>query len=383
MKEVEKTLAEQLQISDREIEHRKEMLYISEREAEVLRSHLPVIEERIDAIVERFYAKQIENTEIALVIGDKETLTRLKGAMRRYILELFSGYYDSDYVNKRLRIGKVHKRIGVSPKLYISAIWLLQTILNEEVDESLHGDSEDEVVLRRAIKEAMNKLIMFDIQMVFDTYIASLVSEVSSAKDELEEYTVSLEEKVAMRTRQLEALSREDSLTGLNNQRTFFETLRHELAVSERHHDEISLIYFDLNGFKKLNDSKGHVMGDEVLKEAGKAVIAGIRETDFGCRYGGDEFCIILPRTTLDIAKGVMDRITAHFRKGETHEVSFSAGITSCGPTHFTGVNELVREADRLMYAAKEKSRKKNGFYVVSKPFKQAAVELVQEKNKP
>ncbi|MDH5359046.1 MAG: protoglobin domain-containing protein [Gammaproteobacteria bacterium] len=251
MKDIDKTLAEQLQITEREIELRKNLLHIGEQESKVLRSHLPVIEGRIDAIVERFYSKQIEISEIALVIGDAETLSRLKGAMHRYILELFAGYYDSEYVNKRLRIGMVHKRIGVSPKLYISAVWLLHEILNEEIDESLQGDGTDEVVLRRAIKEAMNKLFMFDIQMVFDTYIASLVSEVEVAKKDLETYAESLEEQVALRTRQLESLSREDALTGLNNQRTFYEILRHEMAVTERHQEELSLIYFDLNGFKK------------------------------------------------------------------------------------------------------------------------------------
>ena len=379
MNEVEKTLAEQLQITEREIQKRKELLHISGKESEILRSHLPVVEGRIDSIVERFYAKQLENNEISLVIGDKETLLRLKGAMRRYILELFAGYYDADYVNKRLRIGKVHKRIGVSPKLYISAVWLLHKILNEEVDDSLQGDGDDETVLRRVIKDAMNKLIMFDIQMVFDTYISSLVTEVSSAKEELETYAESLEEQVAIRTRQLEALSREDSLTGLNNQRTFYDTLRHELAVAERHQDEISLIYFDLNGFKKVNDSQGHIIGDEVLKTVGDAMRSGIRETDYGCRYGGDEFCIILPRTTLDVAKGVMDRVTANFRDTDTRGVSFSAGITACGPNLFSSVDDFVREADRLMYAAKEKSRKKAGFYIVSKPYKKAAVALVQE----
>lgn len=381
MRDVDKTLAEQLQISEREIAQRKEMLQISDVESEILRAHLPVIEGHVDSIVERFYAKQLENNEISLVIGDKETLLRLKGAMRRYILELFAGYYDADYVNKRLRIGKVHKRIGVSPKLYISAVWLLHKTLNEDIDKSLQGDGEDEVQLRQSIKDAMNKLIMFDIQMVFDTYIASLVTEVSAAKEELADYAQGLEEQVAMRTRQLEILSREDALSGLNNQRTFYETLRHELAVAERHQDELSLIYFDLNGFKKVNDSKGHVAGDEVLKLVGVSVQETIRETDFGYRYGGDEFCIILPRTPLDVAKDVMDRITAVFREEKNLGVSFSVGICSCGPTNFPSVDELVREADRLMYLAKEKSRKCNGFYVVGKPYKKATLELLQENN--
>jgi hypothetical protein len=80
------------------------------------------IEPHIDALVDKFYTLQTGITEIALLIGDADTLTRLRAAQRRYILDLFSGLYDLEYVNNRLRIGLVHKRIGVEPKLYLAAI---------------------------------------------------------------------------------------------------------------------------------------------------------------------------------------------------------------------------------------------------------------------
>ncbi|MDH5646489.1 MAG: protoglobin domain-containing protein, partial [Candidatus Heimdallarchaeota archaeon] len=119
MRKIDKTLAEQLQITDREISKRKHLLGFTTDDAHVLKDNKPLIDKYIDGIVMKFYEHQTAVPEIALVIGDAETLRRLQSAMRSYILELFEGHYDAGYVNRRLRIGKIHERIGVSPKLYI------------------------------------------------------------------------------------------------------------------------------------------------------------------------------------------------------------------------------------------------------------------------
>lgn len=73
-------------------------------------------------IVDEFYQRQVEDEEISLLIGDASTLNRLSNAQRKYIIDLFSGTYDSEYVNNRLRISMVHKHIGVEPKLYLK-LW--------------------------------------------------------------------------------------------------------------------------------------------------------------------------------------------------------------------------------------------------------------------
>ena len=363
MKGIEQTLAQQLKITDREIQSRKNLLNFTDQDAEILKAHRPLFAKYLDGIVKNFYDRQIEVTEIALLIGDAETLRRLQSAMRGYILELFDGYYDAEYVNKRLRIGKVHMRIGVSPKLYISAIHLLQKILKDAV--KMHYFAKEESDEASQLHGALNKLILFDIQLVFDTYIHSLVSEVNTAKDELESYTASLEKVVEERTQQLHDLSRRDELTNLFNQRGFREHLRREMSNAVRYKESISLIYMDLNGFKQLNDKEGHQAGDEVLKLAGAAINASIRETDIGCRYGGDEFCIILPRTSIDETFVVNERMIEFFKASKISKgISFSIGVSATGPEEFCDADTLIKSADKLMYKAKAKSKKKKGFYI-------------------
>ena len=129
MKTSDQTLIEQLKITKREIERRKEYLYLSEADISALVSLRELIGDNIDEIVEKFYEKILPFNEMDRVIGDAETLRRLKNHQRNYILSLFDGQYDEDYVHSRLRVGVVHKRIGVDPKFYVSAVYNLSAIL--------------------------------------------------------------------------------------------------------------------------------------------------------------------------------------------------------------------------------------------------------------
>lgn len=362
IKKLDQTLAEQMQFSELEIQQRKDLLNFTKEDEALLKAHKTFVANRIDQIVEQFYAKQVEVTEIALLIGDADTLRQLQNAMRRYILELFDGHYDGEYVNRRLRIGKVHKRIGVSPKLYLSAVWLLQSTLNEEIDK--HVDMTGETNCGPALKEALNKLITLDTQFIFDTYISSLVSEVDAAKEEMSNYASSLEDVVAQRTQELEALSRKDSLTGLYNQRAFYEQIRHEMANATRHKDRLCLAYFDLNKFKQLNDQKGHQAGDNTLAAVGRCAINTLRTTDFPCRYGGDEFVIIMPRTNLDDAVSVCQRIITTFEQDTEHDVTISIGIVSTGPDEHMEIDSLIQAADKQMYKAKEKAHEDGASHI-------------------
>lgn len=362
---IEQTLSEQLQISDREIDDRKQLLDFGPEDAAALVALRGFIQTNLNDIVDAFYSKQRMNTEFALLIGDSETFRRLHASMHHYVLELFEGYYDAEYVNKRLRIGKVHKRIGVSPKLYLSAIAQLEAILQHYIGLALDEQAASCDPCRNTAG-ALHKLLMFDVQFVFDTYIHSLVSEVETTRQKVEEYAHSLEETVALRTRELEQLSRLDPLTELDNQRSFYEHLRRELARAERQSQPLSLLLMDLNHFKLLNDTEGHKRGDEVLQLVGACMRATSRASDICCRYGGDEFCILLPDTDYANAIAYGERLLQQFDLANDSAVSISIGIAQAGTKRYVHGDTLVRQADQSMYRAKALAHK-NGDHQIDR----------------
>lgn len=105
-----------------------------------------------------------------------------------------------------------------------------------------------------------------------------------------------------------------------------------------------------------MNDTEGHRIGDQILEALGAAVLASIREIDIPCRAGGDEFCIILPRTPQDKCSDIIERIVAEFQNRENKGVTFSVGVATTGREEFVEAEELVKIADCLMYVFKEKS---------------------------
>ena len=177
IKQTEKTLLEQMQIGDFEIEQRKTLFSLTDANIAALKSAKPIIDANIDDLVSKFYELQTSIPEISLLIGDADTLNRLRHAQRKYVVDLFYGLYDLEYVNNRLRIGLVHKRIGVEPKLYLSAMYALKRLLYDLLTQEIQDLGQREEVLA-----ALEKLLLFDISLVFDTYIRSLLSEIRFRK---------------------------------------------------------------------------------------------------------------------------------------------------------------------------------------------------------
>lgn len=347
MNPTQKSLAEQMHIHDLEITRRKELLGFTRQDAELLAACKPYISDKIEDLVEQFYRRQTTINEIAVIIGDADTLSRLRTAMIRYTIDLFSGNYGVEYVNNRLRIGLVHKRIGVEPKYYLSAMRVLKGLLLDTLDAHLHDRQQ-----REATWQALDKLLYFDNELVFDTYIRSLLAEIESAKNKAVSYALSLEEQVAERTRELEELSRQDPLTGLYNQRFFMDSLKYELTRSQRMGKPHSLLYFDVDNFKQINDSAGHLAGDAVLCNIGTALLEESRTYDICCRYGGDEFCVLLPDCTQRGARQFAERLLQRLADS-ANAPRLSIGIVQNGPEHWLDALELIHCADQLMYAAK------------------------------
>ena len=162
-----------------------------------------------------------------------------------------------------------------------------------------------------------------------------------------------LEDKVRERTRQLEEMTRTDPLTGLFNVRTLHESLTRAVRAAQRRSEPLAVAYLDVNDFKDINDTQGHQRGDEILQKLGAAIKQVSRLEDSCFRYGGDEFCIILPNCREELAAEIyISRLSCELAK-VLPGVQLSVGVVQTGPAEFAEPEALIREADRRMYTAK------------------------------
>ena len=162
---------------------------------------------------------------------------------------------------------------------------------------------------------------------------------------------------------QMAEMSTRDVLTGLYNRRYFHESLEREISRSGRTRSDVALCMMDLDHFKNVNDTMGHPAGDMVLLEFGKLLKEWIRQSDLACRYGGEEFAVILPDTDIHRAVGVCERFretlnqrTFHYNK-TPFQVTVSIGVSSLAALSTKSVETLVRAADEALYQAKKQGR--------------------------
>ena len=149
-----------------------------------------------------------------------------------------------------------------------------------------------------------------------------------------------------------------DSLTGLYTRDFFDGMLSRELARAKRYNTELALIFFDLDDFKKINDTYGHLAGDEALKEVSMIIMDEIRSEDTAARFGGEEMVVLLPETgkikALIVAERIRERVEQITlqQKGQTIKMTISGGISS-SPIDGTEPSSLIENADKAMYMAK------------------------------
>lgn len=168
--------------------------------------------------------------------------------------------------------------------------------------------------------------------------------------------------QLATLTRKLEELANTDELTGLMNRRCTFERLEQAWALAERDSSPLSCIMIDADKFKRINDTYGHPVGDQVLKDIAAVVLAEIRRPDLFGRVGGEEFVLICPSTPRAGAVVVAERMRQAVARHTTTVGDVSVQMTiSCGVAErnaeSTHPDDLIRQADELLYRAKEAGR--------------------------
>ena len=175
------------------------------------------------------------------------------------------------------------------------------------------------------------------------------------------------EESLRRLNAKLEHKAYHDALTGLPNRALFADRLRQALARARRYGTRVAVLLIDVNGFKQINDTYGHDIGDAALVEIARRLRARIRQTDTVSRWGGDEFSAVLTdvRTPQDAAEGT-EHLIAAFRAplvlgGHELNVTVSIGV-SLFPTDAEGPDDLVRHADHAMYQADAAGDNENAF---------------------
>ncbi|MEM8945868.1 MAG: diguanylate cyclase [Planctomycetota bacterium] len=194
--------------------------------------------------------------------------------------------------------------------------------------------------------------------------VEAAVAKILAANDKLQSRLEEAEQKIQrqaeeIRTQQSEALT--DSLTKLANRRAFDEAIAKNIDSFNDQRKPFSLLIFDVDHFKKFNDTHGHQAGDEVLRSVGRTLTQTVKTTDIPCRYGGEEFALILPNTRVDSARLAAERVRKAIEsmdvefEGKTLKVTASIGVAEM--TESDDDAKLIRRSDDCVYAAKEAGR--------------------------
>ncbi|MCX6645938.1 MAG: GGDEF domain-containing protein [bacterium] len=179
-------------------------------------------------------------------------------------------------------------------------------------------------------------------------------------------------------------LATTDGMTQLYNHRYFQEALGREISRSRRYGAPISLLYMDIDHFKKFNDTYGHQVGDEVLKLVSRTIRRNLRDSDIACRYGGEELVAILPDTALDGAKiagekirSAIEALRLPINQSRTVSITISIGVATY-PLNAEDKASLIEAADGALYIAKESGRNRTVMSVAD-PYKKAVEEEIKE----
>src|SRR6266481_663626 len=219
-------------------------------------------------------------------------------------------------------------------------------MVDEEKDElyfAIAVGAAAEVLSKARLKVGVSEQELFFLQALCD--YAAISIENARSVEKIQELTIT------------------DDCTGLFNARHLHKTLETEVYRSARFGYQFSVIFIDLDHFKQVNDTHGHLVGSRLLAEVGYLIKAQLRLIDFAFRYGGDEFVVLLPQTTKDQAVVVATRLRESLRagtfcsdQGERIDVRASMGLSTF-PHDAQTPHDVIRQADEMMYAVKNSTR--------------------------
>ena len=269
---------------------------------------------------------------------------------------------ESDYSSEfNLLSGQLKKTFVISLILLIVimslfVIWISKPLggIASEIDILTKGNFGQQISTKRT--DAIGKLIHSFNNM--STTLSTMLQIINQRNEELASLNKSLELKVKERTIELEHMATTDMLTNLINRRELLRLFEHEMSVHKRYKNNLSIAILDIDHFKKVNDTYGHLEGDNVLIGVTQTLKACARESDTVGRYGGEEFLIIMPQTSTKDAHHIIERCRAGVENlsiGEFEiKVTISGGIAA---VENDSVESTIAVADDNLYKAKFSGR--------------------------
>lgn len=166
--------------------------------------------------------------------------------------------------------------------------------------------------------------------------------------------------KMEVRTEEVYKLAALDQLTGLYNRRSGEQRLAEEISRAQRHDRPLTILMFDLNGLKNVNDKFGHAVGDELIRRFAEHLSSAIRGSDLAVRLGGDEFLVLLPECKLEDVRHILNRMNDKKieSSGQSIAIAFSAGWTDFKPGESS--EELLKRTDDALYVNKRANKERN-----------------------
>lgn len=194
--------------------------------------------------------------------------------------------------------------------------------------------------------------------------VVGIVGQMLGANQAMQQELTRAEDDLKRQAAELDMHRREamtDALTELPNRRAFDDHLRAKLQAWRTHRTPFCVLMLDIDYFKKFNDTYGHATGDAALKGFGQALASSLRKNDIVCRFGGEEFALLLPHTTLDESVGPIEKVRQAISELRIAVADKSLPITASGGVASIGVGEtaeaLVERADQALYGAKQAGR--------------------------
>ncbi len=324
--------------------------------------------------------KFTKTLKVLYVEDNEETRDSLEGLLRNYFSDITLASNGSDGLEKFKSTPfdliitdlKMPKMNGIEMMKKIRAV-------DEEIPIVVSTAYQDQEFLMSCIELSTNGYLLKPINHKQLTRVIKCVCGKLYYISENRRYEESLEFLVQERTQELEIskkqlsiMANKDALTNLYNRRYFHDISQTLLHLGQRKQNSLSLLMIDIDRFKLVNDTYGHLAGDSVLKELASVLLKTTRGSDVVIRFGGEEFVIILPQTHINDAVQIAQKIRSAIKNLDIHiqnnidkilKITVSIGVTECYCDDDKEIDTIIRRADEAMYEAKHNGRDKIVIY--------------------